>query len=56
VRPCATGSAGRFPPAANADTIDGVVQDRQNRPLVIDVKSGALYVGVGSVGNIEVEP
>ncbi len=34
----------------------GVVQGHQNRPLVIDPKSGALYVGVGSVGNIGVEP
>jgi len=31
----------------------GVVQGHQNRHLVIDPKSGALYVGVGSVGNID---
>ena len=34
----------------------GVLQGHQNRHLVIDPKSGALYVGVGSVGNIGVEP
>jgi len=34
----------------------GVVQGHQNRQLVIDAKCGALYVGVGSVGNIGVEP
>jgi glucose/arabinose dehydrogenase len=34
----------------------GVVAGHQNRHLVIDPKSGALYVGVGSVGNIGVEP
>ena len=34
----------------------GVVQGHQNRHLVIDPKSGALYVGVGSVGNVGVEP
>ncbi|PYM15770.1 MAG: sorbosone dehydrogenase [Candidatus Rokuibacteriota bacterium] len=34
----------------------GVVAGHQNRPLAIDPKSGALFVGVGSVGNIAVEP
>ena len=34
----------------------GVVAGHQNRHLVIDPKSGALYVGVGSVGNVGVEP
>ncbi|SRR5579871_4966088 len=34
----------------------GIVQGHQNRPLVIDPKSGALFVGVGSSGNIGVEP
>ena len=34
----------------------GAVAGHQNRHLVIDPKSGALYVGVGSVGNVGVEP
>jgi hypothetical protein len=34
----------------------GVVAGHQNRHLVIDPKSGALYVEVGSVGNVGVEP
>ena len=34
----------------------GIVQGHQNRHLAIDPKSGALYVGVGSSGNIGVEP
>ena len=31
-------------------------QGHQNRPLAIDPKSGALFVGVGSSGNLGVEP
>ena len=34
----------------------GIVQGHQNRHLTIDPKTGALYVGVGSSGNIGVEP
>jgi glucose/arabinose dehydrogenase len=34
----------------------GLVQGHQNRPLAIEPKSGALFVGVGSSGNIGVEP
>jgi glucose/arabinose dehydrogenase len=34
----------------------GIVQGHQNRPLVIDSKTGALFVGVGSAGNVGVEP
>ena len=34
----------------------GIVQGHQNRHLAIDPKSGALYVGVGSAGNLGVEP
>ena len=34
----------------------GIVQGHQNRHLVIDPKTGALYVGVGSAGNLGVEP
>jgi glucose/arabinose dehydrogenase len=34
----------------------GIVQGHQNRHLAIDPKSGALFVGVGSSGNIGVEP
>jgi len=34
----------------------GIVQGHQNRGLAIDPKTGALYVGVGSSGNIGVEP
>src|SRR5437899_2718078 len=36
--------------------IFGIVQGHQNRHLAIDPKSGALYVGVGSSGNLGVEP
>jgi glucose/arabinose dehydrogenase len=34
----------------------GIVQGHQNRHLAIEPKTGALYVGVGSAGNIGVEP
>jgi glucose/arabinose dehydrogenase len=34
----------------------GIVQGHANRHLAIDPKSGALFVGVGSSGNIGVEP
>jgi glucose/arabinose dehydrogenase len=34
----------------------GIPQGHQNRPLVIDPKTGALFVGVGSLGNVGVEP
>ena len=34
----------------------GIAQGHQNRPLAIDPKTGALFVGVGSSGNIGVEP
>jgi glucose/arabinose dehydrogenase len=34
----------------------GIAQDHQNRPLVVDPKSGVLFVGVGSSGNVGVEP
>lgn len=34
----------------------GIVQGHQNRGLAIDPKSGALFVGVGSSGNLGVEP
>jgi glucose/arabinose dehydrogenase len=34
----------------------GVVAGHQNRHLAIDPKSGGLFVGVGSAGNIGVEP
>ena len=34
----------------------GIVQGHANRPLAIDPKTGALFVGVGSSGNIGVEP
>jgi glucose/arabinose dehydrogenase len=34
----------------------GVVQGHQNRHLVVDPKTGALFVGVGSSGNLGIEP
>jgi glucose/arabinose dehydrogenase len=34
----------------------GIAQGHQNRALAIDPKDGALFVGVGSSGNIGVEP
>jgi glucose/arabinose dehydrogenase len=34
----------------------GIVRGHANRPLAIDPKTGALFVGVGSSGNIGVEP
>src|SRR6516162_4415145 len=34
----------------------GIAQGHQNRPLAVDPKSGALFVGVGSSGNLGVEP
>jgi len=34
----------------------GSARGHANRPLAIDPKTGALFVGVGSIGNIAVEP
>jgi glucose/arabinose dehydrogenase len=34
----------------------GIAQGHQNRPLVVDPKTGALFVGVGSSGNVGIEP
>ncbi|HYV31342.1 MAG TPA: hypothetical protein VEO53_09585, partial [Candidatus Binatia bacterium] len=34
----------------------GVVAGHQNRHLAIDPRTGAMFVGVGSAGNIGVEP
>jgi glucose/arabinose dehydrogenase len=34
----------------------GIAQGHQNRPLAIDPATGALFVGVGSSGNLGVEP
>src|SRR5262249_4570090 len=34
----------------------GIVQGHQNRDLVVDPKTGALFVGVGSSGNLGIEP
>jgi glucose/arabinose dehydrogenase len=34
----------------------GIVQGHANRPLAIDPRTGDLFVGVGSSGNIGVEP
>ncbi|HMF25783.1 MAG TPA: PQQ-dependent sugar dehydrogenase [Pseudolabrys sp.] len=34
----------------------GIVQGHQNRDLAIDPKTGAMFVGVGSSGNLGVEP
>ena len=34
----------------------GVTIGHQNRPLAVDPKTGALFVGVGSSGNLGVEP
>jgi glucose/arabinose dehydrogenase len=34
----------------------GSARGHANRPLAIDAKTGALFVGVGSIGNIDIEP
>jgi glucose/arabinose dehydrogenase len=34
----------------------GLVKGHANRPLLVDPKTGALFVGVGSSGNIGIEP
>lgn len=39
-----------------AKGVFGIVQGHQNRHLAIDPKTGAMFVGVGSSGNIGVEP
>jgi glucose/arabinose dehydrogenase len=39
-----------------AKGVFGIVQGHQNRPLAVDPKTGALFVGVGSAGNLGVEP
>src|SRR6266403_3014747 len=68
-RPVAAQKAGDVPPdqrkpAAGAygaqmltkKGVFGIVQGHQNRGLAIDPKTGALFVGVGSSGNLGVEP
>ena len=54
-------NASRSPGAYGAKIITkkgafGIVQGHQNCPLAIDPKTGALFVGVGSSGNLGVEP
>ena len=39
-----------------AKGVFGIVQGHANRPLVVHPRTGALFVGVGSSGNIGVEP
>src|ERR1700751_2875875 len=39
-----------------AKGVFGIVRGHANRHIAIDPKTGALYVGVGSSGNIGVEP
>jgi glucose/arabinose dehydrogenase len=39
-----------------AKGVFGIVQGHSNRPLVVHPRTGALFVGVGSSGNIGVEP
>src|SRR6266851_265834 len=39
-----------------AKGVFGIAQGHQNRGLAIDPKTGALFVGVGSSGNLGVEP
>jgi glucose/arabinose dehydrogenase len=39
-----------------AKGVFGLIQGHANRPLAIDPKTGAMFVGVGSSGNIGVEP
>jgi len=39
-----------------AKSVFGVVAGHQNRHLALDPKTGAMFVGVGSSGNIGVEP
>src|SRR2546429_6939678 len=52
----------RFHHVINSDKVFGthrvfgIVQGHMNRHLVIDPKTGALFVGVGSSGNLGVEP
>ncbi len=47
------------PPSPKLITKDGVfgsIGGHSNRPLAIDPRTGTLFVGVGSIGNIDVEP
>ena len=39
-----------------AKGVCGIVQGHQNRHIAIDPKTGALFVGVGSSGNLGIEP
>jgi len=39
-----------------AKGVFGIVRGHANRPLAIDPKTGSLFVGVGSSGNIGIEP
>ena len=42
--------------AGHARGVFGAARGHDNRPIAIDPRTGALFVGVGSLGNIGVEP
>jgi glucose/arabinose dehydrogenase len=44
------------PAMLTAKGVFGAVQGHSNRPIVVDPRTGALFVGVGSISNTDVEP
>jgi glucose/arabinose dehydrogenase len=48
--------AGQQPAMLTAKGVFGAVQGHSNRPIAVDPGTGALFVGVGSIGNVDVEP
>lgn len=49
-------ASSRRPEPITRSGVFGATQGHSNRPIAIDPKTGKLFVGVGSMGNIAVEP
>jgi glucose/arabinose dehydrogenase len=47
---------GQQPQRVTREGVFGADRGHRNRPIAIDPQSGALFAGVGSIGNIAVEP
>lgn len=49
-------SPGAQPQPITRQGVFGADRGHSNRPIAVDPRTGALYAGVGSIGNIDVEP
>lgn len=49
-------SPGAPPQPLTGQGVFGADRGHGNRPIAVDPRTGALYAGVGSIGNIDVEP